>query len=69
LKTGTVISNEQGFHVITKIVNGQIANMERLEDFISKNVVLEYEGELRTIKEIIQLYCDEYLLKHEIIEI
>mgnify|MGYP006912946808 CR=1 FL=1 len=66
---GTVISDEQGLHVITKIVNGQIANMERLEDFIARNVVLEYEGELRTLKEIIQDHCDEYLLKHEIIEI
>lgn len=69
MKVGTVISDEQGLHVITKIVNGQIANMERLEDFIARNVVLEYEGELRTLKEIIQDHCDEYLLKHEIIEI
>jgi hypothetical protein len=66
---GTVISNEQGLHVITEIVNGQIANMEQLEDFIARSLVLEYEGELRTLKEIIQDHCDEYLLKNEIIEI
>jgi hypothetical protein len=69
MKVGTVISNEQGLHVITEIVNRQIANMERLEDFIARNLVLEYEGELRTLKEIIQDHCDEYLLKNEIIEI
>jgi hypothetical protein len=68
LKVGAVISNKRGLWVITQIANGTIVDTEPLESFISNNVVLEFDGERRTISEIIQIHCGEYLSKNEVIK-
>jgi hypothetical protein len=68
LKVGTVISNKHGLCVITKVTNNTVVDTEPLNEFISKNVVLQHNGESKTIKEIIEFYCDDYLSKTEIID-
>jgi hypothetical protein len=64
---GKVISNNRGMWIITQTVNGTVVDSELLEEYISKNVMIEHNGELKTIKEVIQFHCDEYLSKNEII--
>lgn len=66
---GSVIKDEKGLHVVTGIVNGNaIAETVPLEEYISRNLVINYNGESRTIQEIIEMECDNYLSKAEVIE-
>lgn len=60
-KVGDVIVNKTGRYVISKVAHGQVVDTERLEDFIVENVSIPYNGEHRTIKEIIEIESNEHL--------
>jgi hypothetical protein len=66
IKVGSVISQDDKLYVITEI-NNHFPKMERLEDFVSRHVIIEYDGEHRTLQEIIDIHCDIYLAGKEII--
>ncbi|MBL4951105.1 hypothetical protein JK635_02470 [Neobacillus sp. YIM B02564] len=68
MKIGTVIVNDTGNHVVTETTNGYVTKTEPLEQFISRSVIVEYKGECKTLREIIEIHCDEYLSKCTIIE-
>lgn len=67
MNIGTVISDGKGYQIVTKIVNGLVAETEPIENFITKNVVIEHKGERKTIQDIINMYCDEYMDKNKVI--
>ncbi|PKR83245.1 hypothetical protein [Heyndrickxia camelliae] len=69
MMVGNVISKDNQLQVITRVLNDRvIANTLLLEEYISKNIMIKYKGELRTIQEIIDIECENYLSKSNIIE-
>lgn len=58
---GNVIENSSGMHVITQVTNGVVSDTEKLEDYITKNALVEVEGEWVTIQDVIQTRCRMYL--------
>lgn len=66
---GTVVKKDDGLHVVTRVVNDRIImNTEPLRDYISKSVMVNYNGEYRTLREIIDMESDNYLAGREINE-
>ncbi len=69
MMAGNVVKKDNQIQVITRVINDQtILNMEPIEEYISKNIMIKYNGEFRTIKEIIQMETDNYLEKRDIID-
>lgn len=67
---GNVVKKDNQIQVVTRVINDRtIANVEPVEEFISKNIMIKYNGEFYTIKEIIEIETDKYLSKTNIIEI
>lgn len=58
---GDVIKVDDKHYVVTEISNGQVATRVLLEDFVSANLVIMYDGEYRTIKDVIQTHCEKYI--------
>lgn len=70
MKVGKLINKDDGLHVIRRVINDNvIMETEPLDEYISKNIVINYSGELRTIKEIIDLECYKYVGKNDVIDI
>lgn len=69
MMAGNVVKKDNQIQVITRVINDQtILDMEPIEEYISKNIMIKYNGEFRTIKEIIQMETDNYLEKRDIID-
>ncbi|WP_303984260.1 hypothetical protein [Niallia circulans] len=69
MMAGNVVKKDNQIQVITRVINDKtILNMEPIEEYISKNIMIKYNGEFRTIKEIIQMETDNYLEKRDIID-
>ncbi|PLR99590.1 hypothetical protein [Bacillus sp. T33-2] len=67
---GTVISKDNGLHVVTRVINDSvIMNTQPLEEYISRNVMIKYGGEFKTIKEIIDIESDKYLSNRKVIDV
>lgn len=67
---GKVISKDNQLHVVTRVINDTvIANTEPLEEYISKNVMIKYNGEFRNLREIIELECNDYISKNKVTSI
>ncbi len=65
---GDVIkTSDEELRVITKIENGY-PYTQRLEEYISEIAIIKYGDDFKTIKEVIQHCCDEYLKGKEIID-
>lgn len=60
-KVGDVIVNKAGRHVIMSMANGQVLDTEVMEKYIVENTLIPYNGEHRTIEEIIEIESNEYL--------
>jgi hypothetical protein len=68
LKIGTVVqTKENGLLVITDFENGQVKRFEKLEDYIADVVVVKFNDEYRTIKEVLDMCCEEYVVNNELI--
>jgi formylmethanofuran dehydrogenase subunit C len=68
MKNGTVIcDSDNNKWVITEMENGEIVRKEPLESYVSNIVVVEFNGEYRTIKEITEICCQNYMDNNEII--
>jgi hypothetical protein len=65
MMVGSVIENDEGLlHVVTRIKNDyEIIEVEPLEEFISKSTMVKFNGEYRTIREIIEMECNDYISK------
>lgn len=61
LDLGDVIKVDDKHYVVTEISNGQVTTRVLLEDFVSANLVIMYDGEYRTIKDVIQIHCEKYI--------
>jgi hypothetical protein len=69
MKVGKLINKDNQLQVIVRVVNDNvITHTEPLEDYISKNVMINYNGELRTIREIIEIECYKYVGENDVIE-
>lgn len=67
---GTVILKDNQLQVVTRVKNdSEIIETKSLEEFISENMMLHYDGDFRTIKNIIQLEIDKYLSKTTVVEV
>jgi hypothetical protein len=69
MKLGKLINKDNQLQVIIRVVNDNvITHTEPLEDYICKNVMINYNGEFRTIREIIEIECYKYVGKNDVIE-
>lgn len=67
MKIGSVIIHNDELNVVTESQNGTITGVVPLKSYIAKNVMMKFEGEFRTIDEIIEYHCDEYLQMSKLI--
>lgn len=65
MEIGDIIQNKSEVHVVTQITNGVVTDTERLVDYISKSVVVNFEGEMLTLHEIIQFKSGEYVYERQ----
>lgn len=68
MKVGAIISRGEDLFVITQITNGTISQKVPIKEFVSRNSVIEYKGEFKTLNEIIEIHCDDYILRNELIK-
>lgn len=68
MKCGDVIFREDKPFVITELVNGRISEVERLEDYVAKNTVIDHDGQQRTLFGVLHEYMAEYIYQNEIIK-
>jgi len=61
IKVGNVIKNKNGLYVISEVLNGEVLDTEKLDDFIIKNALVQEDGEWKTIEEVIKRRSDMYL--------
>ena len=55
------------YEVITGVTGKRVSKKEPLQDFIAKQIMVEYAGEFRSIKEVLDMQCEEYKKKHEVL--
>lgn len=68
LKVGTVVkTKENGLLVITEMNNGKVNRFEKLEDYISSIILVKFNDEYKTIKEILDICCEAYVTNNELI--
>lgn len=69
MKVGTVVSTkENGLLVITELADGKVERFEKLEDYISDIVMVKFGDEYKTIKEILNACCEQYVMENEMID-
>lgn len=69
LKVGNVVkTKENGLLVITEMENGKVKRFEKLEDYISEIITVKFGDEYRSIKDIVEAGCEQYLSENEMIE-
>ena len=66
---GKVVStpDENVYNVITEVTDNRVSKKEPLQDFIAKQIMIEYDGEYRSIKEVLDMRCEEYVKKHDVL--
>lgn len=62
-----IISDNDERYIVTKMENGEVTNKERLEDYVARNVAVPIGYGKRTIKEILDHYCNGYLHENEVV--
>ena len=67
MNVGSVISSEEGLQVVTGI-SGDYVHTLPLKDYIIMSVMVLFNGEYRTLKEIIDMHCNEYISRNGIVD-
>ena len=68
-KIGTVIVDGQKKEVVLKTINDVVEETMPLEMVMAQKIVVEYDGRMQTLKEIIDYASDEYMSRCEVIEV
>lgn len=61
MKVGEAIVKNGQAYVITEMVNGFVENKMPLDEYIMNNTTLKVDHECKTIKEIINERCTDYM--------
>lgn len=61
MKVGDVIADDRGLWVIKEMIGNVVTKIELLEAYVTRNMMLPFNGELKTMKEIIDIHCNEYI--------
>lgn len=64
---GTVLESEDGFYVVAEAEKGQAVVLQKIERYVEKIAMLDYEGESRYLKEILDIKVKEYMEKNTVI--
>lgn len=66
-EVGTVLESEDGFYVVVETQMGQATVLSKVEDYVAKISVIRYNGEPKTIEEVIKIKVDEYMNHNKVI--
>ena len=66
---GKIVStpDDNVYNVITEVTGSRVSKKEPLQDFVAKQIMIEYDGEFRSIKEVLDMRCEEYINKHDVL--
>ena len=66
---GKVVStpDDNVYNVITVVTDNRVSKKEPLQDFVAKQIMVQYDGEYRSIKEVLDMRCEEYINKHDVL--